>query len=635
MRVSRRIADQIYEQELCMVQDQGGKNPLNGQFFEQFFQPDWLKKATEANQALMKQFFGGASQFMPPQVTIAGLGAFEPGAHAFADPTASLFPPLLKMFGEIDADRLRVVQGQYLQEQKNLWEASVKRSQGQAQDFKVQADAGDRRFAAPEWQSSPIYDYIHQAYLLNTRMLRDMAELLPAEDEKGRMRIQFLVRQITDALAPTNFAATNPEFVQRAMDTQGESIRQGIQNLIQDMEKGRITMTDESQFEVGGNLATTAGSVVYENPVMQLIQYAPLTPKVAKRPLLVVPPCINKFYIMDLQPENSLIRFMVEQGNTVFLVSWKNPSEAQSHLRWDDYLEHGPIAAFKVVQEISGQDQINALGFCIGGTLLSSALAVLKARGESPAASLTLLTTLLDFSDTGEIGLFIDDATLAAREKAIGGGGLLQARELQSTFSALRPNDLVWNYVANHYLKGQSPQAFDLLYWNSDSTHLPGPFACWYMRNLYLNNLLREAGKLSMCGTTIDLGALDMPTYLLATREDHIVPWHSAFESTHILGGDIRFVLGASGHIAGVINPASKNKRSYWTNDQPGNNAVAVSAAEWLNAATEQKGSWWNDWQQWLQTYAGGQKVAPKKAGNTRYKAIEPAPGRYVKERVV
>ena len=612
----------------------GQKGQFNPQFFEQFFQSDWLKKATEANQTLMQQFFSGASQFMPPQVTIAGLGAFEPGAQAFTNPAASFFPSLLKILGEIDADRLREVQGHYLLAQKNLWEASVKRSQGQEQSFKVQAEGGDRRFSAPEWQASPIYDYIHQAYLLNAKMLRELAELVPSEDEKGRMRLQFMVRQITDALAPTNFAATNPEFVQRAIDTQGESIRQGIQNLIQDMEKGRITTTDESQFEVGRNIATSAGSVIYENGVMQLIQYAPLTDKVAKRPLLVVPPCINKFYIMDLQPENSLIRFMVEQGNTVFLVSWKNPSEEQANLRWDDYLEHGPIAAFKVVQEISKMDQINALGFCIGGTLLTSALAVLKARGETPAASLTLLTTLLDFSDTGEIGLFIDDATLKAREAAIGQGGLLQARELQSTFSALRPNDLVWNYVANHYLKGQSPQAFDLLYWNSDSTHLPGPFACWYMRNLYLNNLLREAGKLEMCGTTIDLASLDMPVYLLATREDHIVPWQSAYESTQILGGQKRFVLGASGHIAGVINPASKNKRSYWINEST-DNAVAVSAAEWLNVATEQKGSWWKDWQQWLHAFAEGQKAASYEMGNTQYKAIEPAPGRYVKERVV
>lgn len=614
---------------------------------QQFFSQEGIKKATEANQMLMKQFFEGASQWMPPQVTIAGLGAFEPGAQAFANMgefwgaapqaagTSGPLSGLLKMFGELDADRLREVQGRYLLAQKQLWESMIKRNQGEASAFRVQAEPGDRRFSAAEWQENPIYDYLHQVYLLNARMLQDMADVLPVDDVKGRQRLLFLVRQITDALSPTNFAATNPEFVQRALQTQGDSIRQGIQNLIQDLEKGRITMTDESQFEVGKNLATTAGSVVYENDFMQLIQYDPLTETVATRPLLVVPPCINKFYIMDLQPENSLIRFMVEQGNTVFLVSWKNPGEAQGHWRWDDYLENGPIEAFRVVQDISGQAQINALGFCIGGTLLTSALAVLKARGLNPAASLTLLTTLLDFKETGEIGLFIDETSLAARDAAIGQGGLLQARELQSTFSALRPNDLIWNYVANHYLKGQSPQAFDLLYWNSDSTHLPGPFACWYMRNLYLNNLLREAGKLEMCGTTIDLSQLEMPVYLLATREDHIVPWQSAYESMHILGGAKRFVLGASGHIAGVINPASKNKRSYWIGEAGHDDAVAVSATEWLNASVEQKGSWWNDWQRWLQAFANGEQAAPKRVGNARYKAIEPAPGRYVKERVV
>jgi polyhydroxyalkanoate synthase subunit PhaC len=344
---------------------------------------------------------------------------------------------------------------------------------------------------------------------------------------------------------------------------------------------------------------------------------------------VVVPPCINKFYIMDLQPDNSLVRYMVEQGNTVFLVSWRNPKEEQGHLTWEDYLEHGPIAALHVAQEICKVKQVNALGFCVGGTILTSALAVLKGRGEDIVSSLTLLTTLLDFSDTGEIGLFIDENGLMARESTIGKGGLLPARDLQNTFSFLRANDLVWNYVTGNYLKGQKPQAFDLLYWNSDSTSLPGPFACWYMRNLYHDNSLRVPGKLEMCGQRIDLGALDIPVYLLATREDHIVPWQSAYQSTRILGGKVRFVLGASGHIAGVINPASKNKRSYWVNDD-----VKIDAEGWLTAAEEKKGSWWPDWAAWLQPLAGEAR-APRKPGNAKYKPIEPAPGRFVKERAV
>ena len=528
-----------------------------------------------------------------------------------------------------DPQALTALQKHFMDQQMSLWQAMLAKQQGGEQSFKVEPQPGDRRFAAPEWRESPLYDYIHQAYLLNTQYLNQIVELMPAQDEKSKDRLRFVARQVADAMAPSNFAATNPKFIKLALETKGQSITDGINNLLKDFEKGRISMTDESVFEVGKNIATTEGAVVFENDMFQLIQYTPLTEKVGTRPLLVVPPCINKFYIMDLQPENSLIRYMVEQGNTVFLVSWRNPKEAQGHLGWDDYLEQGLITALRVVQEITKVKQVNALGFCVGGTILTSSLAVLKARGEDPVASLTLLTTLLDFKDTGEIGLFIDEQGVTAREATIGKGGLLPARDLQNTFSFLRANDLVWNYVTGNYLKGQKPQAFDLLYWNSDSTNLPGPFACWYMRNMYLENNLRVPGKLQMCGEFVDLGKLDMPVYLLATREDHIVPWQSAYESTRILGGKIRFVLGASGHIAGVINPASKNKRSYWINDD-----VKTDASGWIAGATEMKGSWWSDWAAWLKPLSGEQR-APRKPGNTKYKPIEPAPGRYVKERAV
>lgn len=567
-------------------------------------------------------FFGPASQFMQ---------AGEKMAQQFmqylgqAGQTAGLETPP----PAINPQELTALQKQYMDQQMSLWQSMLMKQEGKEQAFKVAPEAGDRRFSAPEWRESPIYDYTHQAYLLNTQFLKEMVELVPAEGEKDKNRLRFLARQISDAMAPSNFAATNPEFIKQALETKGQSITDGINNLISDFEKGRISMTDESGFDVGKNIANTEGAVVFENELMQLIQYSPLTEKVGTRPLVVVPPCINKFYVMDLQPANSLIRFMVEQGNTVFLVSWRNPTEAQGHLTWEDYLEHGPITALHVVQEICKIKQVNALGFCVGGTILTSSLAVLKARGEDPVASLTLLTTLLDFSDTGEIGLFIDDKALTAREASIGQSGLLPARDLQNTFSMLRANDLVWNYVAGNYLKGQKPQAFDLLYWNSDSTNLPGPFACWYMRNLYLDNSLRIAGKLSMCGQSIDLGSLKMPVYLLATREDHIVPWQSAYEGTRILGGKARFVLGASGHIAGVINPASKNKRSYWVNDD-----VQGDAASWLAGSIEEKGSWWNDWANWLKPHVGKAR-APRALGSTKYAAIEPAPGRYVKERVV
>ncbi|MBK7901259.1 MAG: class I poly(R)-hydroxyalkanoic acid synthase [Azonexus sp.] len=568
-------------------------------------------------------FLGAAMQFMQASQN-AAQQFMNFVAQAGDAPTAAKLPA--------DPKAMSDLQKAYLDQHARLWQAILARGAAPAADegFKVAPEPGDRRFAAPEWRESPVFDYLHQAYLLNTKYLRDLIDVLPAESDRSRDKMRFLARQITDALAPSNFAATNPEFIKHALETKGQSITNGINNLIADLEKGRISMTDESVFEVGRNIASSAGAVVFENEVMQLIQYAPLSPKVGSRPLVVVPPCINKFYVMDLQPENSLVRFMVEQGNTVFLVSWRNPKEEQAHLTWDDYIENGPITALHLAKDICRTAQVNALGFCVGGTLLTTALAVLRSRDEDIVASLTLLTTLLDFSDTGEIGLFIDEQGLAAREASIGKGGLLPARDLQNTFSFLRANDLVWNYVTQNYLKGQKPQAFDLLYWNGDSTNLPGPFACWYMRNLYHDNSLRVPGKLSVCGARVDLGRVDMPVYLLATREDHIVPWHSAYQSTRLLGGPVRFVLGASGHIAGVINPASKNKRSYWVNED-----VKGDAEAWLAVAEEKRGSWWNDWTAWLQAHAGEPRAARAKLGNASYKALEPAPGRYVRERAV
>ncbi len=486
----------------------------------------------------------------------------------------------------------------------------------------------DRRFSAPEWGQSPYYDYLRQAYLINAEFSERLVETLPMADEAARERLKFFTRQFIDALAPSNFCATNPEFIQTALETRGASIAAGLQNLLADVGKGRISMTDEAAFEVGRNLATTPGQVIHENELIQLIQYAPATPQVRERPLLIVPPCINKFYILDLQPENSFVRYIVEQGITVFLVSWRNPQAGLGHLGWDDYLEQGPLQALEVARQVSGSEQVNALGFCVGGTLLSAALSVAKARGADPVASLTLLTTLLDFSDGGEIVHYADEAAVAAREKAIGGGGLLRGAELAAAFSSLRANDLVWQYVVGNYLKGGKPPAFDLLYWNADSTNLPGPFAAWYLRNLYVDNALRVPGRLEMCGTTADLGRLDMPAYVYASREDHIVPWKSAYLSRGLLGGETTFVMGASGHIAGVVNPPAKGKRSHWRND-----AEAADADEWLAGASEHKGSWWPHWIDWLKGHAGAERPASKKPGSRRHKPIEAAPGRYVREK--
>jgi polyhydroxyalkanoate synthase subunit PhaC len=496
---------------------------------------------------------------------------------------------------------------------------------------------GDRRFAASAWMENPAAAYTAQMYLLNARTLMQMADAVES-DEKTRARIRFAIQQWIDAASPSNFLAFNPEAMQKALDTQGESLAAGMQLLLEDLRKGHVSQTDESVFEVGRNVATTEGSVVYENELFQLIEYKPLTAKVYARPMLFVPPCINKYYILDLQPDNSVIRYTVEQGHRTFVVSWRNPDESLKDRTWDDYIENAAIRAIDVVQEITGAETINTLGFCVGGTILSTALAVLAARGRKPAQSVTLLTTLLDFSDTGILQIFVDEASVRLREMTIGaeaptGPGLLKGKELASTFSFLRPNDLVWNYVVGSYLKGEPPPPFDLLYWNGDSTNLPGPMYCWYLRHTYLQDELKQPGRLTVCGQKLDLGSIDAPVFIYGSREDHIVPWQAAYASTQWLkgpakagAGGVRFVLGASGHIAGVINPPAKGKRCHWVNDK-----LPASADDWFAGATERPGSWWTVWTDWLTPFGGAQVAAPKTPGGRKHKAIEPAPGRYVK----
>ena len=444
-------------------------------------------------------------------------------------------------------------------------------------------------------------------------------------DERSKAQWGFAMRQVVDAMSPANCLATNPEALQAAMASGGGSLVEGARLFLADLAKGRITMSDGQAFEVGRNLAITPGDVVFENELMQLIQYTPTTAKVHKRPLIIVPPCINKYYILDLQPDNSLVRYAVAQGHTVFLVSWRNVGTDQAQLRWDDYVEPGVLQALWVARKVRRADRVNTLGFCVGGTLLASALAVAAARGEAPAASVTLLTTMLDFSDTGELGLMVDEASVAQREASIGEGGLLRGRELAQVFAALRANDLIWPYVVNGYLKGKAPSAFDLLFWNSDDTNLPGPMYCWYLRQTYLENRLREPGGTVQCGVPVDLSSIDVPAFIYASREDHIVPWQTAFASTRLLGGESRFVLGASGHIAGVINPPAKRKRHHWTG------APQPEAAAWLGAAQQVEGSWWPAWTDWLRPNSGALGVAPRQAGNADFPAIEAAPGRYVK----
>ena len=403
-----------------------------------------------------------------------------------------------------------------------------------------------------------------------------------------------------------------------------------MQNLLKDMQQGHVSMTDESVFEVGKNVATSEGKVVFENDYFQLLEYKPLTGKVYERPFLLIPPCINKFYILDLQPTNSFIRYAVSEGHRTFVVSWRNPDASMSYTTWDDLIAHVAIKAIHVVQEIAGTDQINALGFCVGGTILSTALGVLAARDEQPVASATLLTTLVDFQDTGVLDVFIDEAFVKFREAQFASGGLMKGQDMASTFSFLRPNDLVWNYVVGNYLKGETPPPFDLLYWNSDATNLPGPMYTWYLRNTYLENNLIKPGKTEVCGEKIDLRKVKLPMYIYGSREDHIVPIGGSYGSTQVFPGKKRFVMGASGHIAGVINPPAAKKRSYWTGPV---GKFPKTAQAWQEMATEHAGSWWPDWSAWLKSHAGKQIAAPKTYGNVKYKAIENAPGRYVKAR--
>ncbi|MDH3318638.1 MAG: class I poly(R)-hydroxyalkanoic acid synthase [Betaproteobacteria bacterium] len=523
----------------------------------------------------------------------------------------------------VNREHVGALQAEYLEKQKALWQALA----AGMPDTGVRAAPGDRRFAAREWRDDPYYSYLQQSYLLAAEYLEKLVEAAALEGQ-AKERLRFTVRQWVDAMSPANFAATNPEVLRLAQETRGESLTRGVAQLIADARRGRIAQTDESAFEIGRDLAVTPGTVVHENELMQLIQYAPAGAEVAKRPLVMIPPCINKYYILDLQPENSFVRYAVEQGHTVFMVSWRNVGPEQGGYGWDDYLEMGVLEALRTARAITRADRVNALGFCVGGTLLGAALAVMAAKGEKLVESVTYLTTMLDFSDTGQIGLFVDEASVAGREASLGRGGILPGVELAAVFSALRANDLIWPYVVNNYLKGGTPAAFDLLYWNADSTNLPGPMYCWYLRHTYLENKLRVPGALTNLGVPVDLGKVDRPSFIVATREDHIVPWRSAYRSLELLGGKKTFVLGAAGHVAGVINPAAKKRRSYWSGTSTPQDADA-----WLERASEHPGSWWPQWAAWLGKHKGGARKAPRKPGNARYRAIEPAPGRYVKQK--
>ncbi|MDX2095027.1 MAG: class I poly(R)-hydroxyalkanoic acid synthase [Alphaproteobacteria bacterium] len=531
----------------------------------------------------------------------------------------------------IDPERLMQAQLGLVQDHLKLWQWWAGNLLGKEQAPYVEASPKDRRFSDPTWTNSTFYDFIKQHYLVNARWLQDMVGKIDGLSDHERQKLGFFTRQFIDATAPSNFALTNPEVMRALIDTNGESMVAGLHNLLKDIEKGeggfRISMTDESAFTLGKNIATTPGSVVYENDLMQLIQYAPTTAQVYTTPLLLVPAWINKYYIFDLTAERSFIHWLTQKGYTVFVVSWVNPDEKLGRKSFEDYLREGPLAALDIIETICGVKQTALIGYCLGGTLSAIALSYLQSLGEDArVASITYLTTLVDFAQAGELSVFIDDSQLEALENRMSERGYLDGGEMATTFNMLRANDLIWSFVVNNYLLGKQPFPFDLLYWNADSTRMPATMHAYYLRNMYQRNLLIRPGGITLLDTPINLSKITTPSYILATREDHIAPWMSAYVATQTYDGEVVFTLADSGHIAGVVNPPAKQKYCYWTNSK-----LPRNPEDWLKTAKQHPGSWWEHWHAWQSKRAGKKIAARKKLGNARYKPIEPAPGRYAK----
>jgi polyhydroxyalkanoate synthase len=531
-----------------------------------------------------------------------------------------------------DPEKLVTAQFAFWRDQTTLWQRMLQRVQGEDTEALIQPDRGDRRFKDPAWEQEPFFDYIKQSYLLSADWMRGLIDEAENQDPETKERVAFFSRQFISAMSPSNFPLTNPAVLKKAVDSGGLTLVQGLERLLADFERGRgrldISMTDEAAFAVGENVATSEGYVVFQNELIQLIQYTPNTETVHKRPLLIVPPWINKFYILDLQPKNSFIKHAVDQGHTVFVISWANPTEAHAGITFQDYLTKGPLAALDAIEAATGEDTVNILGFCIGGVLVSTLLGHLAARDEGKRVhSATFLTSMFDFKDVGEARVFIDDRQVAQIERQIAERGYLEAHHMADMFSMMRENDLIWSFVVNNYLLGRDPMAFDLLYWNSDSTRLPAAMLADYLKGFYLENRLKEPGGLTIAGTPIDLSKVKTPVYMMAARDDHIAPWKSCYAGTQLFAGSKTFVLAASGHVAGVVNPPAANKYGHWTNAK-----LPLLAADWLDAATWHEGSWWTDWYRWLKR-KGGKMVTARTVGEGKLMPIEPAPGSYVKVR--
>lgn len=541
----------------------------------------------------------------------------------------------MEMTARLMADPAKLMQAQMSlwQDYMSLWQRTTQRLLGQEAAPVVAPAKEDKRFKDSAWDENALFDYIKQSYLLTARWLQSTVHEVEGMDDKTAKKVDFYTRQFVDAMAPSNFVLTNPEVLRATIESGGENLVKGLENLLGDLERGKgqlaISMTDYKKFEVGKNIAATPGQVIYQNELMQLIQYNPTTEQQHKRPLLIVPPWINKFYILDLRPANSLVKWLCDQGHTVFIVSWVNPDEALAARTWEDYMTLGPLAAIDAIEQATGENEINMVGYCIGGTLTASTLAYMAEKGDERVKSVLYLVTLTDFTEPGELSVFIDEEQLAALEEKMNSQGYLNGQSMATTFNMLRANDLIWSFVVNNYLLGKDPFPFDLLYWNSDATRMPAAMHSFYLRNMYQRNLLVQPCALQLKGVEIDLRKIKTPTFMLSTREDHITPWKSTYAATQLYGGPVKFVLAASGHIAGVVNPPSANKYSHFLNAK-----LPKDPEQWLAGAKQVEGSWWPEYAKWVQKYAGP-KVPARQPGDGKLTPIEPAPGSYVKVRVV
>ena len=530
-----------------------------------------------------------------------------------------------------DPTRLARAQVELWNSYMDLWQNAANRVMGKEAETVETPAPDDRRFRDAAWDENPLFDYIKQSYLLTSKWLVNTVHETDGLDPETARKVDFYTRQFVDAMAPTNFAVTNPEVLRETVESKGQNLLKGLTNLLNDLEKGdgklSIKMVDSDAFELGKTIATSPGQVVFQNDLMQLIQYAPRTDTVHRTPIVIVPPWINKFYILDLREKNSFIKWASEQGHTVFVVSWVNPDKRLANKTFDDYLLEGPLAAIGAALQATGADKVNMIGYCIGGTLLAATLAWMAAKGDDRVASATFLTTMVDFEEPGELGVFIDEEQIASLEERMSDQGYLEGSDMANTFNMLRANDLIWSFVVNNYLLGKEPFPFDLLYWNSDSTRMPAAMHSFYLRRMYQKNALVKPGGIKLAGVKLDLRDIKVPVYILSTKEDHIAPWKSTYAATRLYAGPIRFVLASSGHIAGVVNPPAANKYAYRTNTKK-----PATPEAWFEGAKENPGSWWPDWNKWVSKFAGGD-VPARTPGDGKLKAIEPAPGSYVKVR--